>query len=217
MKKRFVTGIAALLVCGGCLSPKATSAQPPLPSTQPPNIMEALNKEAEATDPIGIHTYIERLMQMFPAARGGEAAAANALTDRLARAELTARNGNRKLIPETEIVEAFNDLMRRTEAPAPLRADLAEVESARRGWEKQLPAVISRDRNGTFCYPGEAFFVLDELIENVGARFPRPSYPGPQVSGYIPPVRMNLEQYFAAHSSKENTDTLERLARQLGI
>jgi hypothetical protein len=208
--------LALALAIGSGFSPLRVACQS---LAQPPNMMEKLNKEAEATDPAGIHAYCKHLIGLFPAVRGGGAAYADALTDRLARAELMARLGKRKLISEIEVAEAFNDLMRRTGAPAPMKADLAAVESARSGWEKQLPALISREKNGIYCYPGESFFILEILIENVGRpRTPTPdNAPKMHVDTGYAPVQLHLDMFSERHSISENKTVLNHLFNALQI
>ncbi len=203
--------VLGLIVCSLRVAP-----QPP---PQPPNMMEALNKRAEAADVAGIHAYAEELMQMLPSVRDAGSTYADSLTDRLARAELQARNGKRKLISEAEIAEAFNGLMRRTKAPASLKADLVAVESARSGWEKQLPAMISNQKNGTNCYPGEAVWVLETLIENVGRPPGSIVHSTTSVFVSVPqsPARRHLEQFSASHSQSEVSEMLSHLLSDLTI
>jgi hypothetical protein len=181
-------------------------------------LIETLNKEAQATDPAGIRNYSEDLIHLLPGVRSAGAAYTDSLTDRLATTEMMARHGNQKLISEIEIANAFNDLMRQTGAPASLKADLNSVEMARRGWEKEIPTLISLEKNGTNCYPGEAIWVLTILIANVEAHYP-PFPPGESrmVSGYRPPAELHLAQYFSSHSPREAAHILDRLAVRLGI
>jgi hypothetical protein len=205
--------LVVALFIGSALSFGQAASQTP---TRPPNMMDTLNQEAGAGDADGIHAYSKHLIQMLPGVRGAGAAYADALTDRLAGAEIMARHGKRKLISEIEIAEAFNDLMRQTGAPASLKADLNSVELARRGWEKELPALISREKNGTYCYPGEAIWVLTIMIANIEAHYPTfPPGESRMVSGYRPPVELHLQQYFSSHSPNEAAHVMDRLATRL--
>jgi hypothetical protein len=183
-------------------------------------LIETLNKEAGATGPAEIHAYSKHLIQMLPGVRGGEDAYADSLTDRLALAEQMARQGKRKLISEIEIAKAFNNLMRETGASASLRANLDSMEWARKGWEEQLPALISREKNGTYCNPGESVFILEVLIENVGEPLTPPSSSGsgPSVIGPgMSPARAHLLQYYASHSRKDVIQLLNNEAKTLGF
>jgi hypothetical protein len=181
-----------------------------------PSLMETLNKEALASDPAGIRGYSEHLVRLLPIGAAGPACV-NSFSGRLAKAEESARQGKRKLISEEVIAEAFNDLMRQTAAPSSFKADVAEVEKARRGFEDELPTIITESKNGRYCSPGEAIWVLGMLIENVGGHPPLVPHSGSQVSGYMPPVRQHLMQFFYVHSLNESADVLDKFAKKLGI
>jgi hypothetical protein len=207
--------ITLVPIAGLIFIPLTVASQTP---SGTPNMMDTLNKEAEASDPVGIHAYCKHLIQMLPGIRGGGDAYADSLTDRLARAEMMTRHGKRKLITEIEIVKAFNDLMRQTGAPSSLKADLDSVESERRGWKKQLPAMISREKNGTNCYPGESVYILETLIENIGMPPTPLSSSGPSVFGPgMPPARVHLLQYYASHSRTDFIHLLNDIAKTLEI
>lgn len=204
--------LAFALVIAAAFTPRMAVSQP---SPQPPNRMDILNKEAEANDPEGIHKYSENLIPwlnwLIGTAAGPEYEAS--VIDRLARAELKARQGKRKLISEADIAKAFNQLMRETGAPDTFTADVAAVESARSESEKRLPALITRKKNGSYCNPGETIYILMILIERV-ARPPEPPIQGnlPQVrfNPYVP-VRQHLQIFFARHSVPENKTVLNHL------
>jgi len=207
--------LVVALFISSALFPARSLSQAP---ARPPNLIETLNKEARATDPAGIRNYSQDLIHLLPGVRSAGAAYTDSLTDRLATAETMARHGNRKLISEIEIAKAVNDLMRQTGAPASLKADLNSVEQARNGWEKQMPALISREKNGTYCYPGESVYILETLIENVG-RLPTPlSSSGPSVFGAgMPPTRVHLMQYYASHSRTDIIRLFNDMAKTMGI
>ncbi len=210
---RVLSYVILAIAAAVTIYPAQTDSQTPQGA---PNPFVTLNKEAEATDLAGLHEYIQRLVGMLAGIDNLDAAYRASFTDRLARAELLARKGKRKLISETAIVESFNDLMRRTGAPGSVRADVAEVKKSRRGFKNELPAIISESRNGEYCNPGEAVWVIESLIENTGTTLPQLN-PGPHVLAYMPPVRVHLIQYFSSHSQRESTDALDRLAKGLGI
>jgi hypothetical protein len=212
---RMLLGFASVTALVFCLSLILTAQ----PERCGHDSMCSLNQEAAATDPAAVHTYVAQLVQMFPAVLGGKSAYADTLTDRLARAELMARDKKRRLISEAEIVNAFNDLMQQTKAPASLKVDLVAVESARNGWEKQLPALISRQKNGSYCYPGESVFILETLIENVGTVPTSIPHSSPSVFVGAPPApaRQHLEQFSANHSQSEMTEILNHLFNALQI
>lgn len=215
MKLKFL--VVALILGFAFCTPRAASQ----PSPQPPNMMDTLNKEVGASDPEGIHKYSEDLIPwlnwLIGTVAGPEYEAS--VIDRLARAELKARQGKRKLISEAEIAQAFNQLMRETGAPDTFTADVAAVESARSESEKRLPALITRKKNGSYCNPGETIYILMLLIHNV-ARPPDPPIQGnlPQVRAapYVP-VQQHLRIFFARHSVPENKTVLNHLFKVFKI
>jgi hypothetical protein len=164
---RQLKNLASALAVGLALCPLVVVSQEP---AHPPNLMETLNKEAEATDPAGIHKYCQHLIQLLVGDKTGKAYAAT-LADRLARAETMARHGKSKLIPEADVARSFNDLMKQIGAPASLHTDEAWVKKFRAGplAASPVPALITADRNGVDCNPGEAVFLLFLLIYNNGS------------------------------------------------
>jgi hypothetical protein len=177
-----------------------------------PSSIEILNKESSSSDFEGVRVYSQDLIQVLVDNSAGPAYAAS-LTDRLAQAEFMARHGKRKLISEADILQAFNALMKDIGAPDSLRTDIDAVRRARGAFESTSPALISKKTNGSYCNPGEAIFVIEMLIENVGiSPAPPPAHALPQaVSGPKPPVRRQLEQYYADHSRAEIVSVLSHL------
>lgn len=204
----------------GVLALYPVSLTPQTPAN-PPSFMNNLNKEAEATDSAGIHVYSKHLVSLLAISAAGPPGTTatthlSSFSDRLARAEESARKGKRKLILEEAIANAFNDLMQQTGAPSSLKADVGEVEKSRRAFETELPAIISESKNGKYCYPGESMWILGMLIENIGADF-TPLNHEPQVSGYVPPALQHLQQYFSSHPTNEDARVMNSLAKSLGI
>ncbi len=171
--------LSIALVLGLVFFPERAASQHP---PQPPNEMDILNNEAGASDPEVIHKYSEDLIHWLIGTAAGPEYQAS-VTDRLARAEMKAKQGKRKLISESEIAQAFNQLMRETGAPDTFTADVAAVESARSESEKRLTALITSKKNGSYCNPGETIYILMILIERVA----RP--PEPPIQGNLPQVR----------------------------
>jgi hypothetical protein len=130
---------------------------------------DVLNREAEASDPAGIHQYSEDLLGLTVPDRAGYSYL-NVLTARLANAEQLAREGRGKLVSEAEIVRVFNDLMRKIGAPPTFKADEAGIRKfrARSIVIQAFPALLSTNRNGTNCTPAEAIYLLHLLLWNDG-------------------------------------------------
>ena len=135
---------------------------------------DLFNQEAAASDPIGIHKYSEDLIGLIVPPEAGKADF-EPLADRLARAEQMARTGKGKLVAEADVVRAFNELMVKIGAPSSLRADEASMRRFREHAVsiKAFPALLSADRNGTNCNPGEAVFLLYLLISDDGVLYER--------------------------------------------
>lgn len=148
------------------ISPMA-GQQPPRRAYTTPDLF---NQEAEASDPAGIQKYSKDLIGLVVPDRAGNDYI-NSLSDRLANAEQLAREGKGKLIPEAEIVRSYNNLMKQIGAKTTYYAD----ETAMRNFRTHsiavpaLPALITANRNGTNCYPGEAVYLLYMLISGDGA------------------------------------------------
>jgi hypothetical protein len=181
-------------------------------------LIETLNKEAETNDPARIHEYTRHLILIL-VGNGANSGLAASLTGRLERAELMARQGNRKPISEADIAQAFNALMRETGAPNTLNTNIEAVHSNRVAFESALPSVISQKANGSSCNPGEAVWVVSMLIANDG----RSTAPSSQldhethVGAGSSPVQRHLERFFAKRSKSEVAEVFGHLFIHLQI
>ena len=177
---RLVPAILCILfVCG------RVTAQRPVHCAQ---ILYCLfDQEAASSHPAGIHQYSKDVIDSIlpnqwtdgqsPSGRTeafmleflGDDYATN-LADRLAKAEQLARTGHGKLIAESDVARAFNDLMRAVGAPPTLKTDEAAIRKFRKHAAaiKAFPALFSADRNGTNCNPAEAVFLISQLISGEG-------------------------------------------------
>jgi len=78
--------------------------------------------------------------------------------------------------------------------------------------------LFTREKNGSYCNPGEAVYILELLIENVA----RPHTPIPEnllqvrASPYVP-VHQHLRSYFARHSVPENKAVFNQLFKVFQI
>jgi hypothetical protein len=171
--------LALALVVGLASCPLLAGQQP---AAQPPLCAHILfcliNQKAMASDPTGIHKYSADLIGSTmpnPAGEDSVRQLANHLADRLASAEQAARAGNGRLVPEAAVVKAFNDLMQEIGASPSIRTSEASVRGFREHAAsiKAFPAVLSADRNGTNCNPGEAVFLLYLLISDDGVLYER--------------------------------------------
>jgi hypothetical protein len=158
--------LVPVLVMAFNLSPELAGQQP---SHCAQNIFCLFNQEAALSDPAGIHKYSEDLTGLIVPPEAGKADI-QPLANRLARAELMVRTGKGKLVPEANVVRAFNELMQEVGAPSSLRTDEASIHRFREHAAsiKAFPALFSANRNGKSCNPGEAVFLLGLLISDNG-------------------------------------------------
>jgi len=138
-------------------------------------IYDEFDRQAAVSDPTGIQTYSKNLIRSLLPPEAGESdiKPLEPLVDRLARAEQKARTGEGKFVAEADVVRAFNELMAQVGAPSSLRADEASMRSFREHAVsiKAFPALLSANRNGMNCNPGEAVFLLYLLISNNGVLY----------------------------------------------
>jgi hypothetical protein len=226
MKKKSGAGIVALLAClaGSVPCPSVAGQQPAWrPFTERrPYLMPpvALNEDAEASDPAGIHFYAEDLAHFLLPEEAGDKYI-DSFADRLAKAEQDAREGKRKLIPDTQVVAAYNQ-MARSENPRAKTANLSALRLYRtasypaRTWT----AVITASRNGTNCYPGEAIFLLTVLLPADGDLTPSPSQPNaitPPVTGPFVTLQYRTAYIQGSQTHRQIVKEFDALAKELGI
>jgi YD repeat-containing protein len=130
------------------------------------SLVDTLNAEAQADD---VHPYCEHLIRILVGDSVSKGTI-NSLTDRLASAENAARRGERPPISEAEVAAAFNNMMSQIGAPEELRTDASMVHRFRVGplSRSDISYLITLDRNGANCNPGEGVFLLYLLIQNNG-------------------------------------------------
>ena len=159
--------LALALAVGSVFCPLLAGQQP---SRRATNVPDLFNQEAAASDPAGIHKYSADLIGLIVPPEAGKVDI-EPLANRLAQAEQLARGGSRKLVAEADVVRAFNELMTKVGAPPSMRADEASIWRFRKhaASTKAFPALLSADRNGTNCNPGEAVFLLYLLISKDGS------------------------------------------------
>jgi hypothetical protein len=160
------------------LCPVIAGQQPPSSTNTGYTEPEQTDRKAAATDPAGIHTYsldlIRRVVNpdlaTYPEPTTKYEALIDSLSNRLASAEQAARAGKGKLIPEGDVARAFNELMKRTGAPSSYSADEADIHGFRAHAAELsiLPSLLTADRNGTSCNPGEAVYLVSLLIGGNG-------------------------------------------------
>ncbi len=142
----------------------------PISSVRPfTSIEDILNREAAASHPADIQEYSAHLIGLIVPDAAGKRYI-ESLSGRLAQAEGKARQGRARLIPEADVARVFNRLMRRIGAPTSFKTDEATVHRFRAHSiaVSSLPALISTERNGTYCNPGESVYLLYLMLSNNG-------------------------------------------------
>ncbi len=190
------------------------------------NLLIAAAKAADTQE--GAQAYSEDLVKMLVAARMGKAYI-NALSRRLAMADLLARHGKRKWVPESSVAQAFNDLMEQV-APTssqPFQTDTSFVHEMRLALNGISPALGSVDSHSSECLPSEAVLLLWQLLANNGAKLPLPELPrkvGAPKGGYVigrsisgPDARLLVFQYAASHTRFESVKLYDHVAQLLGF
>lgn len=131
---------------------------------------DEFNRESAPTDTGGIAKYSMDLIRLLIPPGADESGIAP-FAERLTRAEKAARTGRGKLVPEANVVKAFNELLAKVGAPTSLKADEAQMASFRRHAAsiKAFSGLYTEDRNGPNCNPGEAVFLIYLLISGNGA------------------------------------------------
>jgi hypothetical protein len=155
-----------MLVCLAFFAGRSGGQSPP---KQPVSI-KILNEEAGTSDQAGIRRYSADLLQMILPKKAGRDLISS-LSERLARAEEEARGGKRELISETDVAQAFNEMMSKIGAPN-LRVSAVDVARLRIALGPAAPSLISRKRNKEDCNPGESLFLVELLLDNTGLEVP---------------------------------------------
>jgi len=204
---------------------------------QPPGCAQdffcLFNQEAEASGPQEVYKYSRDLIGLILPAEVGKDYI-DSLSERLAKAEITARSGRARLVPETDVVRGFNQLMRTIGAPPTITADTDSMRRfrARSATVPTLSALFTASRNGTNCDPGEAVLLGFLLLENDGKLSEHifDSYAPSQASGgekrfsvlvgerkSTRNAKQMLSDYSSQHRREATFNIFNRLAKTLGF
>jgi hypothetical protein len=206
-----------MLALGSALCPSVAGQQPPSsPSGQQAqekwvpfsyrrpytSVDDMVNKDAEASDPVGIRYYGEDLAHLLLPEKVGDKYI-DSFSVRLAKAEDAARSGKRSLIPEAQVAQAYNDLVKKIGLPSSIRATENSIQrfraSAAEG--QALPALFTANHNGRNCNPGEATYLLVLLLETNG------TLEGLS-RGLLPPPPSNTQAVLTTSVTMANADVL---------
>lgn len=198
------------------------------------SVPDLFNQEAAESDPAGIHKYSDDLAHLLVPEKVGDSYIYS-FAVRLARAERAARDGKGKLIAEAEVARAFNELMRQIGASPSIKADISALHKFRvhAAVVGALSGVLTEDRNGANCYPGEAVYLLWVLLATDGT-IPEHYLEGVEaLSGQVgwgdksasvvqsSELKMKAASFLIAysvnHPRRETTKLFNRLAKNLDL
>lgn len=177
MKRALVFPILLVSMWRSVFMPESSFGQQKVQQTEPKSPIHTLITLAEAAEPAAsrdaVNDYNEFLIKMLVSPQAGEAYV-TAFSQRVGMADLMARHGHRKLISESSVAQAFNELMTQVADPQfqPPKTDAATVHKLRLMLKDSSPALSSVETHESECLPSEAFLLMTQLINN------NPSYSG---------------------------------------
>jgi hypothetical protein len=230
-----VIASAAILACGPFLAAQQRSRHHITEARPFTSIDDVLNREATASNAAGLQQFSEDLLDVIVPDKAGDGYI-ESLASRLARAEQMSREGKRKLIPETDIVQVYNDTMRKTGAP--FKTDEATIRKFREHSiaVPSLPALLTANRNGTYCTPAEAVYLLyllfwangdlplsvldnEAQLKQLEAQGKTPMR-GPMIVGHVHREDNSgdyLTSYSLRHNRHATTAIFDHIARVFGL
>jgi len=188
----------------------------------------ALITESESADTQeGNRVYTKHLAEMLAAYLGEDAHLGRntyieAFAGRLSTVDMMARRGERNLVPESVVVQAFNDLMSRVHAP--LRTDTNVVHILRNTLYAVSPSFSTVNSDSSECLPSEAVHIMVQLVLHNGSLKdlcpPEPDANGRLVQ-HACPGSLNAEivisRYTQSRSASRNAKLLDHVAKLFGI
>jgi hypothetical protein len=165
---------------------------------------------------------------MFIGDRTGKAYA-TAFSHRIATADLATRRSERKWIPESVIAQAFNGLLEQVSGATgePFRTDTNVVHQIRLITAETVPELSTVKSHNSECLPGEAVFLMNQLLLINGSLENRcPPQPGPDgglvqracaekdVQGF---ANLLITRYSQSHSLSENEMLFNHVAQLFGM
>jgi hypothetical protein len=222
--------VVALLCAASFLRPLLVPQTPPqegtVPALPPTPLVNSLIEEAGAADSQeGRKVYADDLARLLVDGEVGSAYI-DAFSLRLALAELMARHGKRKWVPEGVVAQAFNDLMKQVTEPSnkPLQTDASVVHRLRLSLDNTSPDLSTVQSHREDCLPSEAVLTMLLLLANNGAAGRLLPDPLASKVGYVtanapsgPDARALLSRYLATHSRSESMALYEHVAKLFSL
>jgi len=181
-----------------------------------------LVEEAEAADTKeGNQKYAKHLTEEFVWRQTGDAYI-SAFSNRLSEADFMARQGKRKLIPESAVVQAFIDLM--TQTGGSFRTDTNIVHQLRISVLEVSPALSTVKTHDSECLPSEAIMLMLQLVSHNGSSSTDPCPPTHEPAGGLvqnvcegATALVVISRYRSSHSRFENRMLFDHVAQRFGM
>jgi hypothetical protein len=199
-------------------TPIAAQTNPGSVSRSPGVVLVMAAETADTTE--GNKNYAEHLTENFVPSQTGDAYI-SAFSNRLSEADLSARHGKRKWIPESAVVQAFNDLMKQIGGSS--RTDTNIVHELRTSVIEVSPALSTVKSHLSECLPSEAILLMMQLISRNGSsKVWCPPTPGPtgalvQHACEGDYSLVDVSQYLKSHSRSKNRMLFDHVAQMFGI
>lgn len=208
------------------MSQTPSSKQPTLALPLTPQVGSLIEEVLASNSQDGMREYTSHLTKLFIGDQMGDGYIA-AVSRRLAMAELMSRNGKRKWIAESTVVQAFNDLMTAVAAAGnkPIHTDTSVVHELRVALYNTSTDLSSVNSHESECLPTEAILLMVLLQANNGnlnsggppALTVSSHGGGVTFSAVDNDARSLLLRYAASHSHPENLKLYDHVTRLMGF
>jgi hypothetical protein len=231
MRKAIVVIVVCQLFLPSAARPQAaqSSAHTPQTASGPGSVqtippqwdLRRLVANAEAADTAeGSKAYGRQLAEMLLSETGDSYI--DSFAGRLSAADLLARQGKRKLIPEGVVADAFNDMMKTVHSS--LRTDASVVHQLRATLHAISPSLSTVDSHNSVCLPSEAVNLFIQLLMHNGTLEnlcpARPDATGRLVQHSCPGTlnaNLAIRRYVSSHSRSQNEALYDQTAKVFGM
>ena len=206
--------------------PPSASGQDGAPPVAPKSQIASLVADAEAAQSHDtIMVYSEHLIRMIVDPKAGDPYIAM-ISRRLATAEVMTQHGKRKLIPESKVAQAFNEMMMRVTDASPQspQTNVSEVHRLRKTLYGISPALSSVNSHESELSPNEAVLLMWLLPSNIASALPDPSQPQPTQPGTVrlgrrssTPPTVLIARYVESKPPFDSVKLYDHMAMTLGI
>jgi hypothetical protein len=181
------------------------------------NLLIAEAKAADTEE--GDQQYARRLSDWYVSRRAGDAYITS-FSHRLATADLMARHGKRKWIPESVIVQAFNSLMKQVTYPSSklVQTNTNVVHRLRVTLSEVSPALSTVNSSSSECLPTEAVSLMIQLqLHNGSTEDPCPTTP--DANGHLVQLACSenanilVFSYLHSHPASESVKIFDHVAK----